>query len=347
MIDENLLKVLTNAFAVSGNEDNLHGIISDSLKGFADKIEPLKNGSLYALKKGTPGKCTLMLDAHLDEVGLFVTGITEEGFLRVHSRSIDPKVLPGSVVVVHGKTDIKGVIGIKPYHLQTEDEMKNTIPIDKLFVDCGMSRKEIEKLVSIGDTVSFSPDFLKLQKRISNKSLDDRVGAYVIVEVLKNLSKINHIVNVVGHFASQEEVTGLGAITSTYYLKPDFAIAIDVTHGTSQGVTARYALELGKGPVLFVGPGVDSVILKGLEDTANKFGIPLQKEVGILSGTDQTPMRVTGEGVPSAVVSIPQRYMHTPVEVVDPDDIKNTVNLLTLFIEEIDEKFMEALYGER
>ncbi len=345
-MDEELLKSLTNSFAVTGYEENLHPIIKSSVKNYVDKIESLKNGSIYALKRGSPGKCTLMLDAHLDEVGMFVTGITDEGFLRIHSRSIDPKVLPGSVVIVHGKEDIKGVIGIKPYHLQNKEEMKKYIPINQLFVDCGMNKKEVQQMVNIGDTVSFLPDFLKLQNLISNKSIDDRAGVYVIIEVPKNLKKITPLVNVVGHFASQEEITGLGAATSTYYLQPDFAIAIDVTHGISPGISPREAYQLGKGPVLFVGPGVDSVILKSLTETAKKFGIPTQKEVGILSGTDQTIIQTVGNGVPSAVVSLPQRYMHTPVEVIDPDDIRNTINLLTLFIQEIDEKFMEELYGE-
>ncbi len=346
-MNEELLKSLTNSFAVTGNEQNLHTLISSSLKNYVDKIEFLDNGSLYALKKGEPGKCTLMLDAHIDEVGMFVTGITEEGFLRIYTRSIDPKILPGSIVIVHGKIDIKGIIGIRPYHLQDKDKMKRSVPISQLFVDCGMSKKELEKIVSVGDTISFSPDFVKLRNLISNKSIDDRVGVYVIVEVLKNLEKTFPLVNIVGHFASQEEVTGLGAITSTYYLQPDFAIAIDVTHGISPGLAPREAYQLGKGPVIFVGPGVDGVILKGLTDTAKEFGIPIQREVGILSGTDQTEIQIVGKGVPSAVVSLPQRYMHTPVEVIDPDDIRNAINLLTLFIQKIDEKFMGELYNER
>ncbi len=345
-MNEKLLRSLTDAFAVTGYEENLHPLITEELKDYSDKIEALKNGSLYALKKGDPGKCTLMLDAHIDEVGMFVTGITDEGFLRFHTRSIDPKVLPGSVVVVHGKSDIKGVIGLKPYHIQNKEEAKKYIPITDLFIDCGMKKSEIEKVVSIGDTVSFHPDFLKLQNLFSNKSIDDRVGVYVIIEVFKNLQRTKPLVNILGHFASQEEVTGLGAATSTYYLQPDFAIAIDVTHGISPGVAPREAYSLGKGPVLFIGPGINETILKGLTDTAKKFGIPVQKEVGILSGTDQTIIQIVRSGVPSAVVNLPQRYMHTPVEVIDPDDIQNTINLLTLFIQEIDEKFMEDLYGK-
>jgi putative aminopeptidase FrvX len=344
-MDEELLRNLTEISAVSGEEFKVHDLINNSLKSYVDEVKSLKNGSIYAVKKGTPGKCSLMLDAHIDEVGLFVTGFTDEGFLRIHSRSIDPKVLPGSIVTVHGKKDLKGVIGLKPYHLIEKNE--KAVPINKLYIDCGLSKTEIEKVVSIGDTVSFSSDFLQLQNNaISNKSIDDRVGVYTIIEVMRNLKNRNPIVNVIGHFASQEEVTGLGALTSTYYLNPDFAIAIDVTHGTSPSVTSREAFELGKGLVVFVGPGIDSVVLERILKTAEKYDIPVQKEVGILSGTDQTEIQIVKKGIPSAVISIAERYMHTPVEVIDKEDVKKTVNLLTLFIEDLDENFMEALYGE-
>ena len=345
-MDEALLRRLTDMSAVSGEEEKLHHLLESELSSFVEKTNPLKNGSFYALKKGSPGKCTLMLDAHIDEVGAFVTGVTKEGFLRIYSRSIDGKILPGAMVFIHGKETIKGVIGLRPYHLETPEEIKNAIPMDKLFVDCGMSKEDIEKVVRIGDTVSFTPDFLHLQNFVSNKSIDDRVGVYVIVEVLRNLKRKTPVVNVVGHFASQEEVTGLGAITSTYYLKPDFAIAIDVTHGTSPDVPERDAFELGKGPVVFLGPGIDSVVLRKIVDTAKKYSIPIQKEVDISSGTDQVEIQIAGKGIPSAVVSIAERYMHTPVEVIDMEDVQKTINLLTLFIEDLDEQFMEALYGE-
>ena len=345
-MDEELLKQLTSTKAVTGNEYKLYLLIKNTLQGYVDEINTLKNGSIYALKKGEPGKCSLMLDAHLDEVGLFVTGITEEGFLRVYTRSIDPKVLPGSVVIVNGKEQLTGIIGLKPYHLQDKDN-KKAMPIEKLFVDCGLSKKEIEKIVSIGDTISFSSDYINLENNfISDKSLDDRIGVYTIIEVLKNLKRKSPIINIIGHFASQEEITGLGAITSTYHLNPDLAIAIDVTHGTSPDVSKREAFEMGEGPVVFVGPGIDQVILDQILKVANKYDIKVQKEVGILSGTDQTEIQIVRKGIPSAVISIPERYMHTPIEVISTEDVRKIINLISLFIEELNESFLEALYGE-
>ena len=344
-MNEKLVELLTNAASATAEETNLHPFIEKELKDYVDEIKALNNGSIYALKKGKPGKCSLMLDAHLDEVALFVTGITEEGFLRIHSSSIDPKVLPGSVVYVHGKRELKGVIGLKPYHLETQKDTKKAIPFDKLFVDCGMEKKDIEKLVPIGSSITFSPEFIHLNKLISNKSLDDRIGVYVIIEVLKRLERKIPLINVIGHFASQEEITGLGAVTSTYKIKPDFAIAIDVTHGRSPDVSDREASEIGKGPVIFIGPSVDRKINKKIIEVAKKYNIPLQKEIGVFSGTDATEIQIVEKGIPVGVVSIPERYMHTPIEVIDPEDVDNTVNLLSLLIEEIDQSWMEVLYG--
>ena len=346
MVDYDLLEELTNMSAFPGEESNVHDLIKREILKYADKINSLKTGSMFAIKTGSPGKCSIMLDAHIDEVGAIVSGITEEGFLRIQSNFIDPKILPGSVIAVHGKKEIKGVIGIKPFHLTSQEDLEKAFRIQELFVDCGLNKKEIEEIVSIGDSITFSPSFSKINELVSNKALDDRIGAYVIIEVFKRLKRINHIINVIGHFACQEEFSALGAITSTYVLKPDFAIAIDVTHASSPNVSQKHSSELGKGPTVFIGPSVDRVLNKKIIDTAQKYGIPFQKEVGILSGTDATYIQIVEKGIPVGVVSIPLRYMHTPVEVVDPQDVEKTINLLSLFIQEVDASFLEALYGE-
>ncbi|MCD6107085.1 MAG: hypothetical protein J7J57_02635 [Caldisericaceae bacterium] len=345
-MNQKLIEELTNVHAATSEESELHSLITKELSNYVDEIKTLKNGSIYVLKKGKPGKYNLMLDAHLDEVALFVTGMTEEGFLRVHTKSIDLKVLPGSIVCVHGEQEFKGIIGLKPYHLESEEETKKAVPIDKLFVDCGMDKESVEKLIPIGSTVTFMSGFSHLNKLISNKSLDDRVGVYTIIEVFKSLKRKLPLINIIGHFSSQEEITGLGAITSTYTLKPDFAIAIDATFGASPNESERKTYKMGKGPVIFIGPSSDRIINKKLFAVADKFNLTLQQEIGILSGTDATEIQLVGGGIPVGIISIPLRYMHTPTEVIDPTDVDKTVNLLSLFIEEIDDLFLEALYGE-
>lgn len=346
-MDDTLLQKLTNCFSPSGLEKNIHQILKEGLSNFVDKIDTLKNSSLIALKNGFPGKCTLMLDAHIDEVFANVTKITDEGFLGLYTSSIDHKLLPGSKVVVHGKKQLTGIIGIKPAHLVTEEETKKAMKLDELYIDCGgYSKNEIEQIVSVGDYVTFVPNYSNIGSLVSNKALDDRVGAYVIIETFRNLSRIKPIVNVLGLFASQEEFSFLGATTSTYLLKPDFAIAIDVTHGTSPDVSSDFGFELGKGPVIFIGPSVDKFVTSKLIEVAEKTNIPFSKEVDIFTGTDAHAIQVVGQGIPVATVSIPLRYMHSPVEVIDSRDIDRTVDLLTQFVTRIDEKFMEEFYGE-
>ncbi|MGB9695520.1 MAG: M20/M25/M40 family metallo-hydrolase [Caldisericaceae bacterium] len=345
-MDDLLLEKLTSTQAPPNEESNLHSLLSKSIHPFVDSIEALKNGSLVAVKRGSPGKCSLMLDAHIDEVFAVVTGITDDGFLRFHSDSCDQKIFPGLKVIVHGNEQISGVIGVKPFHLINEEEAKKAFEIKDLFIDCGRSKDEVVNLVPVGSSVTFVPHYTKLSGNVSAKSLDDRVAVYIIIELMKRLSRIKPVVNIICHFASQEEATGLGATTSTYKLKPDFAIAIDVTHATSPNVSTNIAPELGKGPVIFLGPTMDRLMVKKLSDVAAKYNIPLQKEVGIFSGTDATDIQVVGGGVPVAVLGIPLRYMHSPNEVVNPNDVEQTINLLYLFVTEIDEDYMEAIHGE-
>lgn len=347
-MDEGLIQRLTDCFAPSGLESNIHQIIREELRSFSDKIEPLKNNSLIVLKNGSPGKCTLMLDAHIDEVFAIVTRKTEEGFLGFHTDSIDSKLLPGSTVVVHGKKQLKGIIGIKPSHLVTDEEMKKALKVTELYIDCGgYSKDEISEVVSIGDYITFEPCFTKIGNLISNKALDDRIGAYIIIETFKELKRVTPLINLLGLFASQEEYNFLGATTSTYLLKPDFAIAIDVTHATSPDVPPDTGFELGKGPVIFVGPSVDRFVTQKLIEAAEKANVPVKREVDIFTGTDAHAIQIAGRGVPVAVLSIPLRYMHTPVETIDAGDVDKAITVLTSFVLGIDEKFMEGLYGER
>lgn len=344
-MDYKLLEELANASAPPGEEDALHPLLERELINFSDQLNSLKTGAFYAIKRGISGKYTLMLDAHIDEVWATVSGITEEGFLRFVSPSIDRKVFPGSVVIVHGKSNVKGIIGVKPFHLFKEEETKKAFPIEELFIDCGFKKSEIEELVSVGDTVTFSPSFERLNGLISGKALDDRVGAYIIIEAFKRLKRINHSINVIAHFASQEEFSMLGATTSTYLLKPDLAIVIDVTHGYSPGILPTEVFELGKGPVIFIGPSVNKMLTEKLLEIAKKFSLPFQSEIGIFSGTDANSIQIVESGVPVGVISVPLRYMHTPIEVVASEDIDRTINLLSFFIQEVDTSFLEELNG--
>ena len=332
-MEEALLKDLAEGFAPTGNEIELHQVIKDALNGYVDDIKVHEgSSSLIAFQKGE-SKTSLMLEAHLDEVFMVVQDITKEGFLKIVSNSIDSKVLPGSVVLVHGKEKIKGVIGIKPYHLTKKEEEHKPYTLDSLYNDCGLPKSELEKVVSIGDYVTFVPNFTKVNEYYTSKSLDNRLGVYTVIEVLKNLKQIKHQPNVYGLFSSQEEFTALGAITSTFSIFPDAAIALDVTLGAQNEVPSDVGFALGKGPVIFVGVTASKFLSNKLIETAEKFGIPYQKEGGVYSGTDTEEIELVKSGVPASLVSIPIRYMHTPIEMFDPFELDKTVQLLKLFIE--------------
>ncbi|MGB9793832.1 MULTISPECIES: M28 family peptidase [Caldisericum] len=335
-MDESLLRNLTESFAPTGNEKIIFPIIESALKGYVDEIKiHERSNSLMALKKGN-GNFALMLEAHVDEVFMVVSSIEKNGFLKVTSRSIDPKILPGSQVIVHGKKKIKGVIGIKPYHLVKEGEENLAYDFNRLFVDTGLSENELKDLVSVGDYVSFAPSFDKIGNYLVNKSFDNRLGVYVLIETARVLKNIKHDVNVYFLFSSQEEYTGLGAITATFSVFPNASVVLDVTFGTQYKVTPFDGFELGKGPTIFYGISVNRELTNKLASVADKYGIPYQKEVGVLSSTDADKVGLVRSGIPTSLLSIPIRYMHTPVEMFDPFDVDKTVQLLKLFIGEFE-----------
>ncbi|MEF3244549.1 MAG: hypothetical protein K6343_00985 [Caldisericaceae bacterium] len=333
-MDENsLIKTLSSVYAPSGKENAIFDLITKELQDYVDDIfVHEKSNSLICYKKGL-GKCSLMLEAHVDEVFMVVTDILKEGFLKFYSNSIDPKILPGSKVVVHGKKPITGVIGIKPYHLVKKGEENKPYNFDNLYVDCGLDFDELKNNVSVGDYITFTSDFERVGNYFVNKSLDNRLGTYVVIEIFRRLKKIMHDVNIYGVFASQEEFTSLGAITSTFSILPDLAIVFDVTFAMQNEVSSDDGFELGSGPAIYVGVSGNRDIVNELIETAKKFGIPFNREVGILSHTDADKIELVRSGIPVALISIPVRYMHTPNEMFDLTDVERTVDLVKIFIE--------------
>lgn len=334
MEDIELIKSLTEQYAPTGNEGKIFDLIKKSLSGFVDDFIVHKgSNSLIAFKKGS-AKCSLLLEAHVDEVFMIVTDVLEDGFLKVYSRSIDPKILLGSKVVVHGKRELTGIIGIKPYHLVKVGEEHKPYNYDSIYVDCGIPYKELKEIVSVGDYVTFKPSFEKLNGYYINKSLDNRLGVFTLIGTLKSLKNIRHGVNVYALFSSQEEFTSLGAITSAFSIFPDAAIAVDVTFATQDRVSDDVGFDLGKGPTIFMGVSTNRRLSEKLIAVAEKFGIPYQKEVGVLSSTNADKIELVRSGIPTALLSIPIRYMHTPIEMFDPIDVHRSVQLLKLFIEQ-------------
>jgi len=333
MEDRELLEALVTAIGPTGNEKSVYEIIKKALDGFVDEIFVHQgSGSLIAFKRGN-GVSSLLIEAHVDEVFMVVEDVLENGFLRFYSHSIDPKILPGLKVCVHGRKLLRGVIGVKPYHLVKPSEENKAYTFDELFVDCGMTGNKIREFVSVGDYITFEPGFVELQNYFVSKALDNRTGVFVLIEVLKALKRIKHEVNVYALFSTQEEFTSLGAITSSFSIFPDAALILDTTFAIQHKVGEEDGFECGKGPVIFVGASVSRKLTQRLTSTGERFGIPFSYEVGVLSSTDADRIQLVRTGIPTALVSIPIRYMHTPIEMVSESDLEKTVQLIKLFVE--------------
>lgn len=340
------LKRLVETPSPTGFEEPAAALVRERLSEVADEISTDTMGSVAAVLSGTdPAAPSLMLAAHMDEIGLMVTYISDEGFLSVASLGgVDAAILPGMRVDVHTASGVlRGIVGRKPIHLIEPDERKNVTPIDKLVIDLGMPAKRVKKLVMVGDVITFGVGFERFGKNMAvSRAFDDKAGVWVAVRVLETLAKEGRAP---GDFivaaTVQEEIGTRGAITSAYGLDPDVAIAFDVTHATDYpGIdkTKYGKIVCGEGPVIARGPNINPAVFERLVAAAEAEGLPYQIEAepGV-TGTDARSIQISRGGVPTGLVSVPLRYMHTPTEVVSLDDLDATVKLLARFACDLDE----------
>ncbi|HIC94400.1 MAG TPA: M42 family peptidase [Anaerolineae bacterium] len=340
-----LLKRLSEAKGVSGYEDEVRAIVAEEFGRYADEVRTDAMGNVIALKKGQGRGQRIMLASHMDEIGLIVTRI-EEGFLRFTSvGGFDDRVLLGQEVVVHGRRDLPGVIGSRPPHVLSEEEREKIIPKEKLFIDVGLPPEEVERLVRVGDLVTIWRRFTRLGGDfVVGKAFDGRAGVAAIAVCLEALASAEHLWDVYAVATVQEEVGLRGATTSAYGLAPDMAIAIDVGFGRQPGVSEAETIEMGKGPAIAFGPNIHPKLYQALVEVARELEIPYQVEpIPGRSGTDAWAIQVTREGIPTALLSIPLRYMHTSVETLSLGDVERTGRLVAGFIERLDEEFMERI----
>lgn len=338
-----LLKKLSNAPGVSGFEEEIRKIITDELKDHVDEIEADNMGNIIAVKKGRNSK-KIMLAAHMDEIGLMVRFIDKNGFIKFSKiGGINDQMLLNQEVIIHSKKGkILGVIGAKPPHRMKPAEKKKVLEYENMFIDIGASSKEeAEELISIGDPVTIKHEFSNLRGNlVTGKAFDNRVGCYVLVEAMKR-AKTSATIYGVG--TVQEEVGLKGAKTSAFKINPDMAIALDVTIcGDHPGIKFEDApAKINKGPAIILtdasGRGIIThpMVKKLLIEAANEEKIPYQLEVSEGGTTDATAIHLTREGIPTGVLSVPTRYIHTPVEVTSLEDIENTIKLLIAAIEKI------------
>lgn len=342
-----VLEKLSDSNGVTGREDEIRNLMKDYLKPYVDEIHEDKLGNLIAFKKGKKGAPTVMVTAHMDEVGLMVKNITNKGFIQFAKiGGIDDRVLLAQKVIVHtDKGPLDGVIGAKPVHIQKEDERKKVIESDRLFIDVGAENKEeAEKMgVNVGDVVSFDTKFVRIgDKVVLGKAFDDRVGCAVIVEALKRLGKVDCNLYAVGTI--QEEVGLRGATTAAFNVAPDVGIALDCTvAGDMPGVKEGDApAKMREGPVVTVADAgliAHPKVLRLIVDTAKENNVPVQLETGIRGATDAARIALSRDGVPSGVISVPARYIHSPAAIISIDDMEKAVDLVVAVIENVTKHF--------
>jgi endoglucanase len=329
------LEELLSVPSPSGFEQPGQAVFRKYVKEFADEVSTDFHGNVIACVN--PGaKTRVMLAGHVDEIGLMVTHINEKGYIYFASiGGVDVSLVPGTRVNVHGKKgDVLGVIGKKPIHHMTAEDRKKVPQMRDLWIDIGAKdRKEVEKYVSLGDPVTSTYGFERLLGDIVvARAFDDRIGSFVVADVLRTLAGKKLPVSLYAVSTVQEEIGLRGAKTSAFGVDPHAGIAVDVGFATDfpDADQKTYGeVHLGKGPIVTRGANVNPVLGKLIESTADKKKIPYQVSAEPrATGTDANAIQLNRAGAAAALVSVPNRYMHTPVEVISLKDAENSVKLI-------------------
>ena len=334
MINFKLLKSICEVAGTSGFEHRVRELVLKKIDGYVDEVKIDAMGNIIALKKGKERK-KAMVAAHMDEIGFIVTHIDDDGFIRFHTLGgFDPKTHTAQRVIVHGKKDIFGVMGCKPIHLMKPQEKGKPIHSQDYFIDTGMNKKALEKIVSVGDPITRDRSLVEMGDCISGKSIDNRVSVYILIEVLRLLKNKKVPYDIYGVFTVQEEVGLRGAISAAHQINPDFGfgldttIAFDVPGANPHEIVTR----LGGGAAIKIMDGSvvsDNRMVAYLKDIANKNKINWQPEILPAGGTDTAALQRYGKsGSIAGAISIPTRHIHQSIETAHKKDIKNCIDLL-------------------
>ena len=339
------LKELVEAPSPTGWEKPAADVLRARLEGVADEVTIDALGSVHALLRGSDKNApSVAFAGHIDEVGLIVTYVTPEGFLSFSSLGgVDAAILPGLRVNVHtDEGPLLGVLGRKPIHLIEAEERKTVTPLEKLFIDVGLPADEVKKRVKVGDPITVHVGLERFgSDLVVSRALDDKMGAWIAARVLEEIKAAGGAKSDYWCVGSvQEEIGMRGGATSAYALDPDIFIAIEVCHATDYpDIDKRSHGEqiVGGGPVFGRGPNINHAVLARLEQAAD--ALELNYQLGVeprATGTDANPAQLARGGKVTALVSIADRYMHTPTEVVSLVDMENCVQILTRFILDLD-----------
>ncbi len=330
-----ILKNLCNISAVTGDERHARGLV-EQLRPFCDQVRQLPCGSIVALKKSAnPNAKKLMLDAHLDQIGLMVTKIDDNGFVHFCDHAgVDPKILPGASVIILGKQAVRGVVSAKPPHLLSDEEREKPVKVENMTVDVGLSAEQAKKVIRVGDKIAmdcYVGDMLN--HCVTGRSLDDRAGCAVLLSLLDMLKNEETDMDVCVVLSSGEEFSGFGAVAAALDVVPDEAIVLDVSHADMPAARSEDCGELGKGVMIGISPVLDRGITGQLLALARDRKIPYQREaMGGNTYTNADAIVPLCGGVPTALLSIPLRYMHTPQEVISLEDLVSVRALLMAYL---------------
>lgn len=332
---ENFLASLINTPSPSGFEEPAQLLIFERMKGYCDEVTSDVHGNVIGVVN-PGGKLRVMLAGHVDQIGLMINHITDDGYIYFSSiGGVDEAIVPTQKVLVHGKSGpVPGVIGKKAIHLMSPEDRKKIPEMKTLFIDIGVSsRKEAEAMVGVSDPITFVAPYQRLARDIAlGGGFDDRVGSFIVAETLRLLSTRKPKAAVYGVSTVQEELGLRGARTSAFGIDPHAGIAIDVTHATDYPGSDKNAggdVRLGRGPVLHRGANINAVLGDLMVTTARKKRIPFQfTGEPRATGTDANSIQLNRAGVAAALISIPNRYMHTPVELVSLSDLENAAKII-------------------
>ncbi|MBC7327275.1 M42 family metallopeptidase [bacterium] len=353
MDSKELLRLLCNADGPSGYEEGVRSLMRELMEKFVDEIQTDKLGTLVGIKKGTQEQPRVMLAAHMDEIGFIVRYITKEGYLKFTPLGgwMDQLILGQRVVIKTREGDVLGVIGCKPPHIVPPAERTKLIERKDMFIDVGVkSEEEVAGLgIKIGDPiVPYGPfEEMAKGKAYMGKGLDDRVGCALLIKILEEVGS-DHPNTIYAAATVQEEVGLRGAQTAAYLVKPDVAIALEVAiAGDVPGVNPEDAqAKLGGGPVicLYDVSLIPNIRLRDLFiDTAKELGISYQFEIMEGGATDAGRIHLYAEGVPSIVIGVPTRHIHSPIGIMSAEDFENTKKLLIAVLKKLDSQTVVSL----
>lgn len=323
---------------VSGHEQRVAEEIKKLFVPFCDEVYTDPLGSVIGVRKSKSSRGKVMVEAHIDEVGLIVNEVGENGFVYFQEvAGVDVRTLLAQEVVIHGREEVFGVIGAKPPHILKGAEKDKPVDFDHLYIDTGYTTEEIKKLVRVGDTVTIKNRTIHmLGNQISSKAQDDRAGVAAIIDVLEQLKDVELPFDLYVAACVQEEVGLRGGGCAAYSINPDFAIAIDVTQGkTPDG--SNDAFDVGEGIVVAKGPNIHptllSAFLKYMDETEKKYHINIHPE---RTGTDAAAIQIANSGIPVLLLSIPQKYMHTCIETLDLTDAQLVADTIAGFLKTVE-----------